>query len=123
MKTMTCKQLGGPCGHEHQGESANDVIKAQDQHLRSAVTQGDLTHAEALEAMKGRWKHPRMPAQRPRSTDLSRASVIGAVRCSVTCGNSSSTRWTGSKKRGNGWAVPYGRRTVLLPSAMRTRRK
>ena len=58
MKTMTCKQLGGPCDHEHVGESADDVIKAQDRHLREAVASGDGTHAEALKEMKGRWKHP-----------------------------------------------------------------
>lgn len=58
MKTMTCQQLGGPCGQEHRGESANDVIKAQDKHLRDVVAQGDQSHADALKAMKGRWKHP-----------------------------------------------------------------
>lgn len=34
MKTMTCKQLGGPCDLPHHGETANDVIKAQDKHLK-----------------------------------------------------------------------------------------
>lgn len=58
MKTMTCQQLGGPCGYEHHGENANDVIKSQDKHLRSVVAEGDETHADALQAMKGRWKHP-----------------------------------------------------------------
>lgn len=33
MKTMTCRQLGGPCDHPHHGEDANEVIKAQDRHL------------------------------------------------------------------------------------------
>ena len=37
MKTMTCQQLGGPCDLGHQGESADDVIKAQDQHLKDAA--------------------------------------------------------------------------------------
>jgi hypothetical protein len=58
MKTMTCKQLGGPCEHELRGETADDVIKAQDQHLKDAVGSGDPTHARALKDMKGRWKHP-----------------------------------------------------------------
>ena len=26
MKTMTCKQLGGPCDHQHQGQDADEVI-------------------------------------------------------------------------------------------------
>ena len=58
MKTMTCRELGGPCDEAHHGASANDVIKAQDRHLKDAVAGGDTTHAEALKAMKGRWKHP-----------------------------------------------------------------
>ncbi len=58
MKTMTCQQLGGPCEHAFQGTNANDVIKAQDQHLKDAVAGGDETHAEALKQMKGRWKNP-----------------------------------------------------------------
>ena len=45
MKTMTCKQLGGPCDHAHHGESADDVIKAQDQHLKDMVAGGDAAHA------------------------------------------------------------------------------
>jgi hypothetical protein len=58
MKTMTCKQLGGPCDLALTGQDANEVIKAQDQHLKDAVAAGDLTHAEALKDMQGRWKHP-----------------------------------------------------------------
>ena len=50
MKTMTCGQLGGPCGHEHRGASADDVIKAQDQHLKDAVAAGDDAHGEAAKA-------------------------------------------------------------------------
>jgi predicted small metal-binding protein len=58
MKTMTCKQLGGPCDYQLQGDTADAVIKAQDLHLKETVADGDDTHADALKAMKGRWKHP-----------------------------------------------------------------
>jgi hypothetical protein len=58
MKTMTCKQLGGPCDHEHHGASADDVINAQDQHLKDMVAGGDTAHEPALRDMKGRWKRP-----------------------------------------------------------------
>jgi hypothetical protein len=58
MKTMTCKQLGGPCDLAHRGDTADEVIKAQDTHLRGVVADGDDTHAGALKAMKGRWRHP-----------------------------------------------------------------
>jgi predicted small metal-binding protein len=58
MKTMTCKQLGGPCDLALRGNTADEVIKAQDKHLKEAVAGGDATHADALKAMKGRWKRP-----------------------------------------------------------------
>ena len=55
---MTCKQLGGPCDFELRGATADEVIKAQDQHLKDAVAGGDNTHEDALRAMKGWWKRP-----------------------------------------------------------------
>ncbi len=58
MKSMTCRQLGGPCDHVHRGESADDVIKAQDQHLKHMVAEGDTAHVPARDEMKGRWKRP-----------------------------------------------------------------
>ena len=58
MKTMTCKQLGGPCDLPLQGETANDVIKEQDSHLKAVVASGDQTHEAALKEMRGRWKNP-----------------------------------------------------------------
>lgn len=58
MKTMTCKQLGGPCDQRLQGDTADAVIQAQDRHLQDMVADGDDTHAPALKEMKGRWKHP-----------------------------------------------------------------
>lgn len=59
MKTMTCRQLGGPCDLEHRGESADVVINAQDRHLKEAEKAGDAFHQEAREAMKGRWRRPK----------------------------------------------------------------
>jgi len=59
MKTMTCRQLGGPCDLEHRGGSADEVIKAQDRHLKEAEKSGDPSHQPAREAMKGRWRRPR----------------------------------------------------------------
>jgi hypothetical protein len=58
MKTMTCKQLVGPCDLLLQGDTADEVIKAQDKHLNEMVSNGDETHESALREMKGRWKHP-----------------------------------------------------------------
>jgi predicted small metal-binding protein len=58
MKTMTCAQLGGACDLALHGETADEVIKAQDRHLREAVRGGDTAHEPALKEMKGRWRHP-----------------------------------------------------------------
>lgn len=55
---MTCRQLGGPCDLPHRGNTANEVIKAQDSHLREMVEKGDATHERALKEMQGRWKNP-----------------------------------------------------------------
>jgi predicted small metal-binding protein len=58
MKTMTCKQLGGPCDFQLHGATADEVIKAQDKHLKELVSNGDESHQDALKEMKGRWKRP-----------------------------------------------------------------
>ena len=59
MKTMSCRQLGGPCDQAHHGESHDEVIKAHDRHLKDAVRAGDAGHQEAREEMKSRWRHPK----------------------------------------------------------------
>jgi len=58
MKTMTCKQLGGPCDFTLHGNTADEVIKAQDKHLKEIVATGDEAHEGALKDMKGRRKNP-----------------------------------------------------------------
>lgn len=58
MKTMTCSQLGGPCDLAHTGADADEIIRAQDRHLKDAVAVGDAEHAEAAAAMKARWRNP-----------------------------------------------------------------
>jgi len=59
MKTMTCRDLGGPCDLAHRGETADDVINAQDQHLKAQEKAGDAAHQPARDDMKGRWRHPK----------------------------------------------------------------
>jgi predicted small metal-binding protein len=58
MMTMTCTDLGGPCEFAHHAGTADEIIKAQDKHLREMVASGDQTHEGALKEMKGRWRHP-----------------------------------------------------------------
>lgn len=59
MKTMTCQQLGGPCDLAHRGETHDDVINAQDQHLKAMEKAGDAAHQPARDEMKKRWRRPR----------------------------------------------------------------
>ena len=58
MKTMTCKQMGGPCDFSFHENTADDVIKAQDKHLKEMVANGDEAHKDALAQMQARWKNP-----------------------------------------------------------------
>lgn len=58
MKTMTCRELGGPCEEGHRGEDHNEVIQAQDRHLREAVAAGAEDHRQAHEEMRARWRRP-----------------------------------------------------------------
>ncbi len=58
MKQMTCSQLGGACDLAHVGADANEIIHAQDRHLRDAVAAGSADHEPALRDMKARWRRP-----------------------------------------------------------------
>lgn len=59
MKTMTCRDLGGPCDLAHHGETHDDVINAQDAHLKQAEKDGDTAHQPARDEMKARWRRPK----------------------------------------------------------------
>ena len=59
MKTMTCQQLGGSCDLAHRGETHDEVIIAQDQHLKDMEKAGDAAHQPAREDMKKRWRLPK----------------------------------------------------------------
>lgn len=58
MKTMTCRQLGGPCDLAFHKDTADEVIKAQDAHLKEMVAGGDADHETAQKEMQARWKNP-----------------------------------------------------------------
>ena len=58
MKTMTCKQLGGPCDFALSADTGDDIIKAQDRHPKQVVAAGNTEHDSALQNMKIRWKNP-----------------------------------------------------------------
>jgi len=50
--------MDGPCDAPFHGNTADDVIKAEDNHLKEMVAGGDETHKSALKMMQGRWKNP-----------------------------------------------------------------
>lgn len=58
MKTMTCRDLGGPCDLAFTGESADEIIQQQDKHLKEAEKAGQADHQQARDEMKGRWRNP-----------------------------------------------------------------
>lgn len=58
MKTMSCMQMGGPCGLEFHTNTADEAIKAQDAHLKEMVSKGDEAHKSAQAEMQARWKNP-----------------------------------------------------------------
>jgi hypothetical protein len=51
MKTMTCRQLGGSCDAPFRGNTADQVIKAEDKHLKEIVASGDESHRKAFSAL------------------------------------------------------------------------
>lgn len=50
--------MGGPCDTQFQGNTADEVIKAQDAHLKEMVANGDTTHEPAQKEMGSRWRKP-----------------------------------------------------------------
>jgi hypothetical protein len=50
--------MGGPCDVQFRGNTADEVIKAQDNHLKEMVAKGDETHKGARQSMQERWKRP-----------------------------------------------------------------
>lgn len=75
MKTMTCRQLGGPCDLELTAKTADQIIKDQDQHLKQAAKDEDATHDAARQEMKNRWKHPRQSMEWYSNTKKAFASL------------------------------------------------
>jgi hypothetical protein len=58
MKTMTCKQLGGPCDTAFHGNTADDIIKAGEVHIREMAAKGDQAHMGPLKMMDEMRQNP-----------------------------------------------------------------
>lgn len=62
MKTMTCKQLGGPCDFKLQGETSLDVMNKGAAHVMEMSMQDD-GHKKAMEMMVAAQKDPALAKQ------------------------------------------------------------
>ena len=51
MKTMTCKQLYGPCDVLIYGETAEEMMENSKKHAMEMVAKGDQVHINAMKAM------------------------------------------------------------------------
>ena len=52
MKTMTCKQLGGPCDHPLRANSFDEIAMLASKHGREMVGNGDQAHIQAMNEMR-----------------------------------------------------------------------
>ncbi len=52
MKTMTCKQLHGPCDAFIQGETSDEMIKNSQKHGMEMAAKGDEDHIRVMEEMR-----------------------------------------------------------------------
>ena len=51
MKTMTCKQLYGPCDALIYGETAEEMMENSKKHAMEMAAKGDEVHINAMKAM------------------------------------------------------------------------
>ena len=51
MKTMTCKQLGGPCDEEFHSETFDEMGEMSKKHAMEMAEKGDEGHIEKMEEM------------------------------------------------------------------------
>ncbi len=58
MKTMTCKQLYGPCDALITGASAEEMIENSQKHGMEMAAKGDAEHIAVMEKMKDGMKDP-----------------------------------------------------------------
>ena len=56
MKTMTCKQLYGPCDAPIHGATAEEMMENSKKHAMEMVAKGDKVHIDAMEKMKKQHK-------------------------------------------------------------------
>lgn len=58
MKTMTCKQLGGPCEQEFHAETFDEMVKKSQQHGIEMAEKGALEYIKVMEIMREGMNNP-----------------------------------------------------------------
>ena len=58
MKTMTCKQLGGPCEKIFHANTFEEIAEMSKNHGTEMFKQGDDEHIQAMNAMKTLMEKP-----------------------------------------------------------------
>lgn len=51
MKTMTCKQMGGPCDEAFTADSADKMVDAGSTHVTTKAAEGDVEHMKVADMM------------------------------------------------------------------------
>ena len=58
MKTMTCRQLGGPCDQEFHAETFDEMVKKSQQHGIEMAQKGDEEHIKVMGKMRAGMNDP-----------------------------------------------------------------
>ena len=56
MKTMTCKQLGGPCDAKFHANTFEDMVEQSKNHGMEMFQKGDAAHIRVMNEMKEKMK-------------------------------------------------------------------
>ena len=60
MKTMTCRQMAGPCDAEITGSTPEEMMQNGEKHIRELAEAGDEGHIAAVQMMEDASKNPEM---------------------------------------------------------------
>ena len=58
MKTMTCKQLGGPCDKEFHAETFDEMVEISQKHGMEMAERGDVEHINVMKKMREGMNNP-----------------------------------------------------------------
>lgn len=58
MKTMTCRQMGGPCDHPNHGSTVDEMMADGAKHIQEEAAKGDEAHKKVLDMMMDMQKNP-----------------------------------------------------------------